>query len=535
MTRNIRLLDCTLRDGGYINDWEFGHDALISIFERQVSSGVDVIEIGFLDQRRPFDMNRSIMPDSASAEKIYGKVGKENAIIVGMIDFGTCDIDHLQPCSESYLDGIRVIFKKRVMKEAIAFCHQVKALGYKVFTQAVSITSYNDDELLDLVNLVNELQPFAVSMVDTYGLLHQENLMHIFHVMDAHLLPDICLAYHAHNNFQLGYANSIEILSTDSQRDLLVDGTLYGMGKSAGNTPIELLAMYMNENLGKHYDINQIMEAIEVNILDIYREKPWGYNFFYYVSASNKCHPNYVSYLMEKRTLSVKSINEILSQIKGDKKLLYDKELIEKLYVDYQRNECDDTAALDRLEKEWSGKNVLVLGPGRSIVEESGTVHHAINSIHPVVVAINSIPHGYEGDIDYLFITNSKRYAQLSTALTDMPTLPLITMSNVTKTQGSFTYVLNYSEWIDPDTEIPDNSLVMLLKILLRIHPKSVMLAGFDGYSAREMNYYKTNMEYSFAKEKADYLNTYVKEFLKDIEPDLFVSFVTSSRYQSVL
>ena len=68
------LLDCTLRDGGYLNDWEFGHDSIVNIFERLVSTNVEVIEIGFLDERRPFDINRSIMPDTSCVEKIYGRV-----------------------------------------------------------------------------------------------------------------------------------------------------------------------------------------------------------------------------------------------------------------------------------------------------------------------------------------------------------------------------------------------------------------------------------------------------------------------------
>ncbi len=73
----IKLLDCTLRDGGYVNDWNFGHNNLVSVFERMVDANIDIIEIGFLDDRRPFDINRSIMPDTDSVEKIYGGLGQK--------------------------------------------------------------------------------------------------------------------------------------------------------------------------------------------------------------------------------------------------------------------------------------------------------------------------------------------------------------------------------------------------------------------------------------------------------------------------
>ena len=167
----ISLLDCTLRDGGYVNDWRFGRTNIVSMFERLVDSNVDIIEVGFLDERRPFDIDRTIFPDTLSADKIYGSLDKKNAMVVGMIDFGTCSIEHLAPCCNSYLDGIRVIFKKGKMRPAMEFCRQVKALGYKVFSQLVSVTSYTDEELLELVQLVNDVKPYGVSMVDTYGLL----------------------------------------------------------------------------------------------------------------------------------------------------------------------------------------------------------------------------------------------------------------------------------------------------------------------------------------------------------------------------
>ena len=99
------------------------------------------------------------------------------------------------------------------MKEAIAYCREVKQLGYQVYVQAVSITSYSDREILDLIELVNELNPYALSIVDTYGLLHQENLMHYFELFNHNLNREIGIGYHSHNNFQLAYSNSIEAVS----------------------------------------------------------------------------------------------------------------------------------------------------------------------------------------------------------------------------------------------------------------------------------------------------------------------------------
>ena len=168
------------------------------------------------------------MPDTRSVEKILGNVKERPSMVVGMIDYGTCSIEHIQPCKESYLDGIRVIFKKHIMREAMAFCAELKKMGYKVFSQLVSITSYSDSELMELVDLVNEVRPYAVSMVDTYGLLSPDILLYYFSLLDKNVLPEIMIGFHAHNNFELAYANGIAFLNYKTERDVLIDGTLFG-------------------------------------------------------------------------------------------------------------------------------------------------------------------------------------------------------------------------------------------------------------------------------------------------------------------
>ena len=134
----ISLLDCTLRDGGYLNDWEFGHDNIVNIFERLVSAELDIIEVGFINESREYDADRTIFPDAVSVNRTYAGLSKGQSMIVGMIDYGTCGIERMIPAAESFMDGIRVIFKKEKKEGAIAFCRQIKELGYNVFAQAVS-------------------------------------------------------------------------------------------------------------------------------------------------------------------------------------------------------------------------------------------------------------------------------------------------------------------------------------------------------------------------------------------------------------
>lgn len=533
MERKIELLDCTLRDGGYINDWLFGHDKILTIFERLVSSGVDYIEIGFLDERRQFDMNRTIMPDTNSANKIFKNADKGNSTVLAMIDYGTCSIENLQPCDETFIDGIRVIFKEHKMYEALEFCRQVKNLGYKVFAQMVSVTTYSDSKLVEYAQKVNEVMPFATSMVDTYGLLDSEKLLHIAKILDKHLDKGVRMGFHAHNNFQLGYSNAIAFLNLGTAREgILVDGTLYGMGKSAGNAPLELLMMYMNERFNSSYDVTQVLEAVDSVILDIYRKQYWGYNLFFYVAASTHCHPNYVSYLMSKQTLSIKQILEILNSIEFEKKLMYDAKYVENLYLNYQSIKCDDSVSLNRLREIFKGEKILVLGPGNNIQRQSHLVENFIQSNDPLIISVNYAPKKFK--VDYIFLTNTHRYNQLLYDLHESINFDadVIATSNVTKVAKNFKFILNYSSLIDSETTVRDNSLVMLLKAMMSIGIKKIYLAGFDGYSSREDNYFDVSREYSFVKEKADYLNSYVRNFLNHNADKLTVNFITQSRYE---
>lgn len=531
MKQQVQILDCTLRDGGYVNDWEFGKEKIANIFERLVSANIDVIEVGFLDERRSFDINRSIQPDSKSFTDNLSKLDKKNSMVVGMIDFGTCPLSNIEDAKNSYLDGIRVIFKKPKKEVALEFCTELIKKGYKVFVQAVSITSYNNKEFEQLMEQVNNINPYAFSIVDTYGLLHKEGLLNYVDIADDKLNKEIHLGYHSHNNFQLAYANCIEMVNyIKSDRKLLVDGSVFGMGKGAGNAPTELLAMYLNDKYDAKYDITQLLEAIDVTILNIFKEKPWGYTMKLFMAASNKCHPNYVTYLLDRQTLSVSSIDTILKSINEQNRLDYNEALIEELYFDFQSNKLIKKEVIDILQNELANKDILLIGPGNSINNQKDLIDLFIDLKKPIIIPINFLPN-YK--TDYLFLTNSKRYVQISSQISGQENkFKVIAMSNIRKSEGDFDFVLDFGGLIDQEAEFKDNPMIMAIKLLKQINVKSINLAGFDGYTkAITSNYVHPNMNYSFTKEKAIEINVDTVSSIKRNFKDLDLNFITKSLY----
>ena len=533
--RNIKLLDCTLRDGGYVNDWEFGHHNICAIFERLVETNVDIIEIGFIDDRRPFDINRSIIPDTKSIEAIYGGIKKRPPMVVGMIDYGTCALENIQPCSESYIDGIRVIFKKHIMHEAMAYCAELKKLGYKVCSQLVSITSYSDEELMELISLVNEVKPYAVSIVDTYGLLDPEWMLHYYGLLDEHVDKEVAIGFHAHNNFQLAYANSRAFLDKDTDRDIIVDGTLFGMGKSAGNAPLELVGMYMNQHYGKNYNINQMLEGIDESVMDFFKKTPWGYKTYFYLSAYNRVHPNYVSQMQGKPSLSISDINDLLGKIEPeDTKLLYDKAVAEELYAEFEKNHLDDSKDYTNLAEALKERDILLVGPGKNIQLQKNRVEKYLADKKPVIISINYIPGAI--DVDYVFITKTNRYCDMADTLLEVKNkdVQIIATSNVTARGNEFKYSFARESLLEKNESIVDNSFLMLLKVLNKCGVKKLACAGFDGYSDKEDNYFNPKMEYSFVKQEARHLNNHIREVINETYADMDIEFVTYSHYMDV-
>lgn len=529
MSKEILLLDCTLRDGGYVNDWNFGNGALTYIYDRLNLSGMDIIEVGFLDHNHRFDINRSIQPDTASIMKVFEKTSEKKSMIVAMIDYGTCDLKNVQPKSETMLDGIRVIFKKENMYNAIEFGKGLIKKGYALFLNMVSITSYDAEDIIEFSKEVNLIEPFAVSLVDTYGLMHKEQMHFYFNLLNDNLNPSIRIGYHSHNNFQLAYSNTIEILKLNGDRSVILDGSLYGMGKSAGNAPTELLAMHLNDKYNKKYDIDQILEAIDVNILPIYEKQYWGYGFQYYISAMNDCHPNYVSYLMKKRSLSIKDLNNILHMINKELKLKFNEQHIEELYMEYMLDNVDDSACVTSLKAEIGNRHILIIGPGTSASSKKQKIKTYQSEKSPVTISVNFIP---ELDVDYVFFSNSKRYSLILPNLAEKK-VKIIATSNITPIKEEFDYTLNYADLITDSDEIWDNALVILLNFLKKIGVHSVSLAGFDGFvKDTRKNYIDESFDLSKDFDYLSAVNRLLAKKLKEYRRDFDIEFITKSQYE---
>ena len=152
-----------------------------------------------------------------------------------------------------------------------------------------------------------------------------------------------------------------------------------------------------------------MLEGIKESVMDFYDKAPWGYNTFFYMCAKNLCHPNYLTYFEKKEDLSISKIDKLLAKIEPEeKKLLYDQLVAEKLYDDYIEGEGSDISDKEALKQELSGREILILGPGRNIRLQRDKVENYIQKSNPYIISINYIPEDVK--VNCVFTTNIKRY-----------------------------------------------------------------------------------------------------------------------------
>ena len=334
----ISLLDCTLRDGGYINDWSFGEEAIDFIAQQLGNSGIEYIELGFIKDEHP-NKDRTIFPSVDSINEMVTRVRDgHSSRYVGMVDMGCpVPLERITPYREGGLDIIRVIFKQDRIQEGFEYTKKVIEKGYDVMVQLVSTDTYGDSELVDAIRLFNPLKPLAMYIVDTLGLMHKKDLMRMAYLVDHNLDDGIALGYHSHNNLQQARGNAEALVEAGFDRDLIIDACVFGMGRGAGNLNEELFADYLNDNYSKKYRIEPMLEIIDRYLNDIYKKRYWGYSLHYYLSAKNKVHPNYAKYYNELGTLSEREFDELLRSIKPEDSHIYREEKAKAYYEEYQK------------------------------------------------------------------------------------------------------------------------------------------------------------------------------------------------------
>lgn len=526
----MQILDCTLRDGGYVNNWCFGEKTIREILKKLSDAHIDIVECGFLSEAE-YDLDRTVFNHTSQISKLLPH--DSDCRYVAMVALGEKEISYekISRREETSISGIRLTFHKHEKERAFDYAQDLMEKGYQVFIQPVGTCTYSDKELLELVEKVNLLKPYAFYIVDTLGTITGKELMRLFQLVDNNLNAGIELGFHFHNNLQLSFANAQDLIQLFTKRNIIIDASVLGMGRGAGNLCTELITQYMNENLDSVYNVTALLEIVDNYLMQIKQKHPWGYTIPYYIAAVHKCHPNYATYLMNLQTVPVKDIEKMIACIPQDKRGVYDRTCIAEIYQEYQAHYVDDSEAIHKLSQILEGNTILVMAPGKTLVTEQKRIRDYIEKNDPYIIFINFKSSLYRNDM--VFVSNLKRFENLDFTYSEEKQKEVIITSNIpTKLSGNI-YRINYANYLNQDRLISDNAGLMLLCLLKRCGVKKVALAGFDGFAANaEENYFDKELINNVEEEILELKTKKIEKQMECIKKDMEIVFITTTQYE---
>lgn len=290
----IKVLDCTIRDGGLMNNWDFTEEQVKKVYHALWAAGVDYMEIGYRHDKNMFPPDKSgawrYSDDDVVRRVIEGVPeveGKDRPKISIMADIGkSLESDVSVPASESPVDMVRFATYAKDADKAAHFAKHAHDLGYETCINLMAISHCGEFELHEALEAMVESPADAIVIVDSFGSLYSEQIAYLVQKYQKYIGDrKIDVGVHMHNNMQLAFSNTIEGIIRGVQR---VDGTLYGMGRAAGNCCTELLLSFLKN---PKYNVRPLLEVIGEVFVPMREKVEWGYLIPHLVTGSLDEHP----------------------------------------------------------------------------------------------------------------------------------------------------------------------------------------------------------------------------------------------------
>lgn len=339
----VQIIDCTIRDGGYLLNKNSNPEFIRGIMSGLVDAGIDYVETGYLQTNVT---GESLVYANSVDARRYLPEKKGTTQFLGFCDNSRYSIDKLDDYDGKSFKWLRISFAKHELKESLEFCKKAQEKGYIVQFNPMDAISYTDEERERLIGQVNQVKPGVLSIVDTFGAMYIEDMVHIFEQMDKMLDRSIKIGLHSHDNLGLSnaLAETMIRLSFEKGRDVTVDGSLYGMGRGAGNARTELLADYINKFFGGSYDIKVILSTIDKYIETLDESVSWGYDLPMYLCGTKHSHVDNVYHLASAYNSSIGEMYDAIELLQPEQRTRYGKGYtkgdftkLDSIYQDYKR------------------------------------------------------------------------------------------------------------------------------------------------------------------------------------------------------
>ena len=309
---NIKVLDCTIRDGGLINNHYFEDNFVREVYKAVSFSGVDYMEIGYRNSKSILSANefgKWKFSEESDIKKAIDGIESKTKISV-MVDIGRVEKKDILPCKDSVIDMMRVATYVKDIDKAIDLVNYISEQGYETTINIMAISKALDNELNEALDQIEkQTKVLAVYIVDSFGSLYSESAQYLVNKYKKYLKTKE-IGMHAHNNQQLGYANTIQGIIDGCN---FVDATIFGIGRAAGNCPLELLIGFLKN---PKFNIRPILDVISKEFLPLREKIEWGYIIPYAITGMFNEHPRVAMALRQTdKKDSYKEFFDEISQI----------------------------------------------------------------------------------------------------------------------------------------------------------------------------------------------------------------------------
>ncbi len=508
----IKILDCTFRDGGYYNNWDFDRSVIQKYFHVMNNSNINVIELGF----RNFPQDRFLGAFAYTTDTYIDSLNISSDILVGvMIDANSIlnsdySIDKaiqilFQSKKKSRVDLVRIATNFININQCFKIAKTLKQIGYQVGLNIMQPQNQSEVELSKAFKLVQSWELIDVLyFADSLGCMESDDVVRIASSLRSNWSGDI--GFHAHNNKGLAISN---ILSAIDNGVTWIDSTILGMGRGAGNAQTENLLLELQKKNQIDYSLDALFDLVLSDFLPLKNHYGWGESLLYNLAAINNIHPTYIQEMVVGDRYSNKEILQAISFMSKLDASYYDEDLF--LHARGNTNNKGSWNA-----KNWClNKEVLILGSGKNLQTYQEAVIQYIKTYKPIVISIN-IQSTFPKNFIDVYVSSNESKMLIEHGLYTKITKPLITSKallnntlDVINIDELLDYGLNISEGVfqvhEKECTLPyELSAGYALSLADIGKASSISLVGFDGYSLEDPRQNKMIELFDLFKEQSN-------------------------------
>ncbi len=376
MNRRVKILDCTLRDGGYYNDWDFDIDAAEKTIAALSAAGVDIIEVGYKTRNVEGFCGLFKYCNEDYLEFLEHYPSAEYAFMLDVKEFCTgdgVDLDVLDSIvrqrSESVFSWCRLALTAENAAAAAPLVRYLKGKGYNVTINLMGISLLPDAEKVSTLHTLGEAAPDALYFADSFGSMYPDDIKST--INSIRTVYDGPLGIHTHDNQGLAFANSITAFEQGVD---FIDSTITGMGRGAGNLHTEQFLLWLSEKIPEgNYNASALLGVIHDYYSELKSSFRWGYNYLYMLSGLKNIHPSYCMAISDgtRFTLTMSQISDVLERIDDKHRVKFDKarldESINELLSVSDAQGSRKLPVFDVTSHEIDSEACLVVAPGKHV------------------------------------------------------------------------------------------------------------------------------------------------------------------------